>query len=288
MDRSIITYRSTCSKYHQQALNASGAEPADWPEARLAELRRLDGCATLPAMLRVGAFALLMGGAAGAAAAAAPPSVRLLTPADGAVLTAGSTVRLEWEPTGALDPAIEEWEAFLSVDGGRYYSVRLTPHLDLDRRGLAFAVPDLPTTEARLLLRFGDEREEVGVEMPARLRIVRGEMPATELAPSALPVPTAGEAARPGDPGVVVWTAGRRDGRSLGHRRAADPPGASPAQLWAMGTAFVVAVPRDPLPSPPPERRPAAASRAPKARAHPASTPTCGADPLLVSGRRNE
>ncbi len=239
-------------------------------------------------MLRVGASVLMATlAAAGATAAVAPPVVRLVAPADGATLVAGATAWLDWEPLGDLDPAIEEWEAFLSVDGGRYYAVRLTPHLDLDRWRFAFEVPDLPTADARLLLRFGDERTEVGVELPARLRIVRER--SAPAAASALPVLAAGEAARPGDPGVLAWVAGGRDGRGLSHRRAADPPGAAPAQLWAMGAALVGVAPVDLRPAAPSA---SAVARAPQtAAARPRGAvvvPRASADPLLLTGRRNE
>ncbi|MEZ5313855.1 MAG: hypothetical protein R2862_09510 [Thermoanaerobaculia bacterium] len=66
-------------------------------------------------------------------------------------------------------------EAFLSLDGGRSWPVRLTPHLGIDRRRIRVRVPDLPTEEARLLFRIGDEREERAALLPERFRIVRGD-----------------------------------------------------------------------------------------------------------------
>ncbi len=240
-------------------------------------------------MRRVGALALLLSAAAGAAGAGAPPAVRLLAPVEGTALEAGTTSRLEWEPVGEFDPAIEEWEAFLSVDGGGYYAVRLTPHLEIERRAFAFEVPALPSADVRLLLRFGDEREEVGVELPVCLRIVRAPPAPAMPAPRALASPFGGEAARPGDPGVVAWVAGDRDGRGRGHRRAADPPGAAPAQLWPMSAALVGAPPPDPRPGAPPPNA-AATAPAPTA-ARPRGALAAGsapADPLLLTRRRNE
>src|ERR1043165_4959627 len=87
-------------------------------------------------------------------------SIRLVAPRAGATLAAGSTAELEWAPNEPFAdlPQVEEWEAFLSVDGGATYPVRITPHLDQDLRRIQFQVPSLPTADARILLRFGDER----------------------------------------------------------------------------------------------------------------------------------
>lgn len=144
-----------------------------------------------------------------AAPLAASPRARLLAPEDGATLVAGQFAVVEWQeaPAGA-----EEWEAFLSVDGGRTYPLRVTPHLDLSIRRFSFQVPSLPTRSARVLLRFGDERREVEVETHQRFSIVAGG-PATWM-----PLRTAlsrGEKARPHEEGVVFWVEGARDGSGL-------------------------------------------------------------------------
>lgn len=192
-------------------------------------------------------LALALAASAGRTLAAAPPEVRLLSPAAGSTLVAGSRERLAWEPVAPLAAAIEEWEAFLSLDGGRTYPVRLTPHLDRERRSIAFEVPALPSDGARLLLRFGDERTEVGVEMPERLRIVAG--PLASLPPWRDTAPVRGEAARPGDRGVLYWVTGSRDGRGTRSQRGSGPaPLAAPAQLLAGSHAVVGEAPRDPRP----------------------------------------
>src|SRR5579885_3146026 len=88
--------------------------------------------------------ALLAVGLARLAAATALP-VRLVSPGRGAILQAGSTAVLEWMPDSCLaHDDWEEWEAFLSVDGGTSYPFRITPHLDRDLREIRFKVPDLP------------------------------------------------------------------------------------------------------------------------------------------------
>ena len=145
---------------------------------------------------------------------------RLVSPSAGDELVAGSFATIEWEGL-ALPEHAEEWEAFLSLDGGRTWPVRVTPHLNISIRRFTFQVPDLPTREARILLRFGDERqEEVGMEAPQLFSI----------APTASPTPrtrirvlSRGEHARAGDEGVVVWVQGSRSGSGLREVVAWDP-----------------------------------------------------------------
>ncbi|HEX5718663.1 MAG TPA: hypothetical protein VF179_21060 [Thermoanaerobaculia bacterium] len=144
---------------------------------------------------------------------------RLVSPAAGDEFTAGSTVTIEWEEL-ALPEHTVEWEAFLSVDGGRTWPLRVTPHLDISIRRFTFRVPDLPTREARIMLRFGDERREVGMEAPQRFSIV----PAAFLSPrNRVRVLSRGERARAGDEGVVVWVRGSRSGGNLREVVALDP-----------------------------------------------------------------
>lgn len=147
---------------------------------------------------------------AGALPLSAAPRARLLAPQDGAELAAGSTAVVQWDeaPAGA-----EEWEAFLSLDGGRTYPLRVTPHLDLSIRRFAFQVPPLPTRSARVLLRFGDERREVEVETPQRFSILAGGPSAWD--PAQRVALSRGEKARPGQEGVVFWVHGTRDGSGL-------------------------------------------------------------------------
>lgn len=142
--------------------------------------------------------------------------VRLLAPQAGVTLVAGSMADLEWAPLGGFDrfPEVEEWEAFLSLDGGATWPVRITPHLDQDLRHFHWQVPPVPTKDARILLRFGDEHEETAVEMPVRFSIAasasRGE--GFALARRAV---GPGEPALLGRAGVAVWVEGNRRGGSV-------------------------------------------------------------------------
>jgi len=149
------------------------------------------------------------------------PSIELVSPQAAIPLAAGSTAVLQWAPLPGLArlPAREEWEAFLSLDGGKTFSFRITPHLDADLRRALWEVPDVASQDVRLLLRFGDERRETVVELPQRFAIAA--MPVVVGAPAALAA-RRGEAARPGDPGVVAWTEGSR--RGAGRRQVVVVP----------------------------------------------------------------
>lgn len=150
-------------------------------------------------------------------AALSPGQVVLVRPAAGALLVGGSTAEIEWAPAAgaALPPALVEWEAFLSLDGGATHPFRLTPHLDLDHRRFTFPVPGVASTEARLLLRFGDEHQEMALEPGLRFEIVLPPGATVPyLAPRALSI-LRGEPARRGEEGVISWVEGNRSGGAL-------------------------------------------------------------------------
>ncbi|HEX6901065.1 MAG TPA: hypothetical protein VF789_15180 [Thermoanaerobaculia bacterium] len=139
--------------------------------------------------------------------------VRLLAPAAGAVLTAGSSAEIAWEPLAPL-PGVEEWEAFLSFDDGVTYPVRVTPHLDRDLQRVHWRVPAVPAKQVRLLLRFGDERRETYVRLPQRFSIVASPGMERDLLLARVS-PIAGEPALPGERGTVSWVEGDRRGGDL-------------------------------------------------------------------------
>lgn len=180
--------------------------------------------------------------------------VRLMAPQAGAALVAGSAAELEWAPVAGFDhlSRVEEWEAFLSLDGGATFPLRITPHLDQDLRRIRFQVPPVPTADARILLRFGDERRETGVVLPERFSIVASPvlLPALDLGLASRAV-SPGEPALPGQAGVVAWVEGSRRGGGLrqvvasrqpGLEERIDPPPASGE------TAVLVSGPAPPQP----------------------------------------
>ncbi|MEA2563255.1 MAG: hypothetical protein QOH06_4759 [Acidobacteriota bacterium] len=206
-------------------------------------MRRL--CSTLA----LAAFAWM---STAVSAVEATPVVRVTSPLEGVALPTGSLAALEWEPLAPFDLLqAEEWEAFLSVDGGAHYPLRITPHLDSDLRRILWQVPATPTRDARLLLRFGDERNEIGYEVPLRFAISGSAALPSAGAITVLSAP--GEPARPGDSGVALWVEGSRRGGSIRQVAAELPPGlhpgGRPAEL-VPGEAVVVASDPDPDPAP--------------------------------------
>lgn len=174
-------------------------------------------CSDLRPPARATALALCLGLAAAGAAGAVEAPFRLSSPQAGETWTAGTWATVEWEPAGSpADRAgLLEWEAFLSVDDGETYAVRLTPHLDIDLRRFTFEVPRLPTAEARLMLRFGDEREEHGFEIPGRFAIAPGSPQVPPFGEMTTITLHLGERARASDPGAVLWIEGSRRGGGL-------------------------------------------------------------------------
>lgn len=176
---------------------------------------------------------------------AAESPVELLRPTPGEVLAGGHEAVVAWRALNDLSAAgIEEWEAFLSLDGGRQWPIRITPHLDAELSSFRFQVPRLPSDDVRLMLRFGDERHEVGYVLPLTLRLVIAE---DEPVPLLTPAPAfgRGEAAQPQIPGVVLWVDGGREGQQLKLRTATwQPPGLRAANAGRLPQWLVLAPPR--------------------------------------------
>ncbi|HEV7425529.1 MAG TPA: hypothetical protein VGQ46_04110 [Thermoanaerobaculia bacterium] len=148
-------------------------------------------------------------------------SLRVVAPANGATLRGGSFAELRWTCAG-LPPASEEWEAFLSVDGGKYYAFRVTPHLDINLRSFTFLVPNVDTSNARILIRTGDEVHELHFESRDSFSIVR-DAKAEQPLPLVLHS-SGGEAAREGDPAVLAWADGARDGSGVTRQSSTPVP----------------------------------------------------------------
>lgn len=166
---------------------------------------------------------LAIASATGASAADGSFDVRLTEPAEHVDLVAGSTVFMAWEARD--QPAgVEEWEAFLSINGGRTYPIRLTPHLDVAIQRFTWTVPSLPGAEVSILLRFGDERDERRFAFPARMRI-RGAMPLDSFGYKAFAEAVSLGSRQEDDHGetLVEWVEGSRDGSRLRQIFACEP-----------------------------------------------------------------
>jgi len=182
-----------------------------------------------------------LGAAARLSASALPAAaIEILSPAPESAARAGSSVTLEWRATAAA-PRFEEWEAFLSLDGGATWPYRLTPHLDRALSRVEVELPPVPSPRARLLFRFGDERQERELLVPFSLAIGRSERDALPAALPALPAAAVGEPALPGGAGVREWIAGPRNGSRLVHVALQWPDTTAPRAESAAADATPIA-----------------------------------------------
>lgn len=220
------------------------------------------------------------------------PLARLLSPAPGTALVPGAVVTIAWEPGAGLAALshVEEWEAFLSLDGGATYPLRITPHLDARRRSFRWRVPDLPTASARLLLRFGDERREVGMEVPGAFAITAE--PSTRLPWDAPPARALGrgERARPNGAGVVSWVEGPRDGSRSRAVEASGSTGGLRGAHPGRGFALLLAgsAPERPALLPPPSASAAEAAEVHRSAVRPPAAPRAAPPVRLLIHRFNE
>lgn len=112
--------------------------------------------------LLVVAFAVapqLLNTSHGVLAAEGGYSATLLSPTAGQVLYPGQHVRLAWKTTL---PKLRysqgcEMEVFLSLDGGRTFTMCITPLLDPKTTHFDWTVPNTPTNAAVVDIRFGCE-----------------------------------------------------------------------------------------------------------------------------------
>jgi hypothetical protein len=87
-------------------------------------------------------------------------SATLISPTAGQVLYPGQQVRVEWKSTLPHVPYLEscEMEIWLSLDGGRTYTMRITPEIDPKATYFFWSVPNTPSNHAVLDIRFGCEQ----------------------------------------------------------------------------------------------------------------------------------
>jgi hypothetical protein len=91
-------------------------------------------------------------------AASGKYSAQLISPTGGQVLYPGQKVRVDWK---SVLPSINlegcEAEVWLSLDGGRNFTMCITPIMDPKAQYFYWTVPNLPTNAAVLDIRFGCE-----------------------------------------------------------------------------------------------------------------------------------
>ena len=136
---------------------------------------------------------------------------------------------VSWEtcPAGA-----REWEAFLSLDGGRSFPLRVTPHLGIGVRSFTWTVPRILAGDAKLRIRFGDGFGE-------REYDVAGNFSLAPAGGSRLLLPESrdlGEVPAAGEEQAAAWVEG--DGASSRTVVPPAPAGARPAsELRSAGAA---------------------------------------------------
>jgi hypothetical protein len=164
-------------------------------------------------MLRI-RFLLL---AALASATAVADPITLSAPAPEATLRGGTFATLAWSAQ-RLPPQAEEWEAFLSIDGGQHFVLRITPHLDVALQGVTWLVPNVDARDARILIRMGNEREERAFALPKSFAIERdagAPLPPLRMTPASR-----------AEEGVVAWAEGDRQATRVAQAASVVPPGA--------------------------------------------------------------
>jgi len=83
-------------------------------------------------------------------------SARLISPKPGEVLVPGQVVRIKWTSDFPdVDLTMCEAEVLLSLDGGRTIYMRLTEQRNPTLQYFDWTVPNTPTNEAVLDIRFG-------------------------------------------------------------------------------------------------------------------------------------
>ena len=87
-------------------------------------------------------------------------SAQLISPAAGQVLRPGDIVRVEWRSRGLpdIDLRMCEAEVWLSLDGGRTFTARISPWMDGAAKYFYWTVPNSPTKAAVLDIHFGCEQ----------------------------------------------------------------------------------------------------------------------------------
>jgi hypothetical protein len=85
-------------------------------------------------------------------------SATLISPTAGQVLYPGQKVRVEWKSQlPPINLGACEMEVWLSLDGGRTFSSWISPWMDPRAQFFYWTVPNTPTNQAVLDVRFGCE-----------------------------------------------------------------------------------------------------------------------------------
>ena len=137
--------------------------------------------------------------------------------------SAGGRLEISWDraPEGA-----REWEAFLSLDGGASFPIRVTPHLSTAVRSFSWPLPMLLSPSARLRVRFGDGRAEREYDVAGEFAL-RPAPGAPLLSPGRRDI---GRLPATGEEQTAAWVEGGVDSSRIVSPIV--PPGADPAPEW--------------------------------------------------------
>ena len=108
-------------------------------------------------------------------------SAQLISPIAGQVVYRGQKVRVEWR---SILPPINlgacEMEVWLSLDGGRTFTSWISPWMDPKAQYFYWTVPNTPTNQAVLDIRFGCEPgyPESYAPQPASTFVIAQTLPA--------------------------------------------------------------------------------------------------------------
>jgi hypothetical protein len=119
-----------------------------------------------------------------------------------------------------------EWEAFLSLDGGRDFPIRVTPHLSASIRSFSWPIPRLISENAKLRIRFGDGKTEREYDVEGNLAL----QPAPGSSPLSPALRDLGRQPVSGEEKTTAWVEG--SGPSQRTVSPSDPPGARPSSQW--------------------------------------------------------
>ncbi len=124
-----------------------------------------------------------------------------------------------------------EWEAFLSLDGGRSFPIRVTPHLSASIRSFSWPLPRLVSDDARLRIRFGDGASELEYDLESGFPL----RPAAGASPLTPATRDLGERPARGEERTAAWVEGSGDlPRTVA---PIGPSGFRPSSLWR-GASF--------------------------------------------------
>jgi hypothetical protein len=163
--------------------------------------------------------------------ALARPARAATTPGKASARIAENRLNVFWE---SCPPGAREWEAFLSLDGGRSFPLRVTPHLSTAVRSFSWPIPWILAEDAKLRIRFGDGISEREFDVDGGWTLV----PARDSRPLSPESRDFAEGPAPGEEQTAAWV--EWNGSRARTVVPAAPPGARSSSEWRRpGTSWL-------------------------------------------------